>query len=364
MKRCVFLLGCIFLLTGCWDQNLLKDVQLIYTVGYDVLEDGSEQTTTVAPPVDETSEEVNIITTNNHTVRDSRYHVDTVVAEHVDFSKLQVVILGKDLAADDIYPYIDVIFRDPKHHLNARVAMTDTSAKELLNYPVESQKNKSEYYAGLLVSSEIIDVIPKMTLQNACTILFDPGIDLFMPMLIYREELKRVEAVGTSLFSKDKYTGVYMDQEQTTLFNVLRNKTDRIVRLTKRYTDDQKPEVSNWMTLEFKNTKSNLKLKQNPFSLSVEIKMNGAVAEYGPDHLVGTKKLESIEAWWEKTIKEDTEALFVLLQENKSDVLGLGRMTAALMPEEWEEKEWHQKFSELPVQVEVDVSLSSTGIID
>ncbi|MDZ5711931.1 Ger(x)C family spore germination protein [Jeotgalibacillus haloalkalitolerans] len=364
MKKYVLLLCCICLLSGCWDQNLLKDVQLVYTVGYDVLEDGSEQTTSVAPPVDEAIEEVNVLSTNENTVRDSRYHIDTLVAEHIDFSKLQVMILGNDLARDQIYPYIDVVYRDPKHHLNARMAMTDTSAKELLEQPIESQKNKSEYFAGLLESSEIINVIPKMTLQQACTILLDPGKDLFMPILIYREDLKRVEAVGTSLFSKDRYVDVYLDHDQSTLFNILRNETPRILRLTKKFSEDEQPEVSNWMTIEMKDSKTNLKFKENPFSLSVEVKLKGAIAEYGPDHLVGAEKLKSVEAWWEKTIKEDTEALFMILQENQSDILGIGRMTAALAPEEWDKDEWHQKFSELPIEVTVDMSLSSTGIID
>ncbi|WP_268747468.1 Ger(x)C family spore germination protein [Jeotgalibacillus alimentarius] len=349
---------------SCWDQNLLKDVQLIYTVGYDVLKDGSEETTSVAPPVDEMVETVNVLSTNNKTVRDSRYHLDTIVAEHIDFSKLQVVVLGKDLAEDKIYPYIDVIYRDPRHHLNARLAMTDTSAKELLNQPIDSQKNKSEYYAGLLESSEIINVIPKMTLQHACTILLDPGIDLFIPLLVYRDELKRAEAIGTSLFSKDKYTGTFLNHDQSTIFNVLRNKTDRVVRMTRKYSEDKEPEVSNYMTMEFKNTKTSLKLLKDPFRISVKIKLKGAVAEYGPDHLVGTKKLDSIESWWEKTLKKDTEDLFTILKENQSDILGIGRMTAALMPDEWDEKEWHEKFSQLPVEVEVDMSISSTGIID
>ncbi|AJD91220.1 hypothetical protein JMA_19030 [Jeotgalibacillus malaysiensis] len=339
-------------------------VQLVYTVGYDVLEDGSEQTTSVAPPVDETIEKVNVIETNQNTVRDSRYHIDTLVAEHIDFSKLQVVILGKELAGDKIYSYLDVVYRDPKHHLNARVAMTNTSANELLTQPIDSQKNKSEYYAGLLESSEIINVIPKMTLQQACTILLDPGKDLYMPMLMYREDLKRSEAIGTSIFSKDKYTDVYLDHDQSTLFNILRNKTDRIIRITKKYTENKEPEVSNFMTMEFKKAKTKLKLTQEPFGLSAKINLKGSVAEYGPDHLVGTEKLADIEKWWEQTLTEDTEKLFGILQENQSDILGIGRMTAALVPEEWDEEEWHQKFSELPIRVSVDVSLTSTGIID
>ncbi|MBM7577354.1 Ger(x)C family spore germination protein [Jeotgalibacillus terrae] len=364
MRKYILIILSASLLTGCWDQNLLKDVQLIYTVGYDVLEDGSEETTSVAPPVDEMIENVNVLSTNNSTVRDSRYHLDTIVAEHIDFSKLQVVVLGNELSKEEIYPYIDVIYRDPRHHLNARLAMTDTSAKELLNQPIDSQKNKSEYYAGLLESSEIINVIPKMTLQHACTILLDPGIDLFIPLIVYRDELKRAEAVGTSLFSKDKYTGVYLDHDQSTIFNVLRNKTDRVVRLTRKYSEDREPEVSNYMTLEFKKTKTSLELSQNPFSLSVNIELKGAVAEYGPDHLIGTKKLNSLEAWWENKLKEDTEVLFTVLKENQSDILGIGRMTAALMPEEWNEKEWHEKFANLPVKVDVDMTITSTGIID
>lgn len=364
MNKYILLIVCILLLSGCWDQNLLKDVQLVYTVGYDVLEDGSEQTTSVAPPVDEVTEHVNIITTNQATVRDSRYHLDTIVAEHIDFSKLQVVIIGSELAKDAIYPYIDVVYRDPKHHLNARIAMTNTSANELLNKPVDSQKNKSEYYAGLLESSEIINVIPKMTLQQACTILLDPGIDLFLPMVMYQEELQRTEAMGTSLFSKDKYTGVFLDHDQSTIFNILRNKTNRIVRMTKEYTEGKDPEVSNFMTLEFRDTKTKLEFTKEPFGLSVEIKLTGAVTEYGPDHLIGIEKLSSIEKWWEQTLKEDTEDFFKIIQENQSDILGIGRMTAALMPEEWDEKEWHNKFAKIPVQVDVEMTLSSTGIID
>ncbi len=127
----LLIMSCL-MLSGCWDQNLLKEVQLIYTAGYDQTEEGEVTATTLAPPIEET-DQVNEITVTGHTVRDSMLEMDLIIAEFADFSKLQTILLGSDLVKDEVYPFLDELYRNPQHNLHARVAVTDRAASELLS---------------------------------------------------------------------------------------------------------------------------------------------------------------------------------------------------------------------------------------
>ncbi|WP_227395350.1 Ger(x)C family spore germination protein [Jeotgalibacillus aurantiacus] len=364
MKKYMYLLPAIILLSGCWDQNLLKDVQLVYTVGWDQNEDGSVTSTALAPPIDQTVEHVNRLTIEGNTLRDARYNMDVYVAEHIDFAKLQAGIVGIDMARDKLYPFLDVLYRNPKNHLNARLAMTNTSAAELLSSKIDSQRNQSEYFSGLLESSELTSVVPNISLQRACTILFDPGTDLYLPYITYEKDMLRAKVSGIGLFSKQKYTDVYLNEDQSVIFNILNNETSTIVTLTKRITDGKEPEVSNWVSVNIEKSKTDIKIKENPFRAEIMLKADVVISEYGPDHLQSEKKLNEFKTFWEKELKKDIDEILEITQEVESDVFGIGKRTAAFKPAYWDEERWHDIYRDMEITSKVSVKMIGTGIID
>ncbi|TFD99797.1 Ger(x)C family spore germination protein [Jeotgalibacillus salarius] len=364
MKKTLFFLH-FFLylfLSGCWDQNLLKDVQLVYTVGYDQTEDGRVQSTGLAPPIEE-SGKVNEITATGYSMNDSMFEMDLYIAEYADFSKLQAVLIGKSLAADSIYSFLDELYRNPRNNLHARIALTDLPANDLLLKPIDTQRNKSEYFKGLLESSELTSVISYMSLQDACTIIFNPGKDLFMPYITYDEKVKRAKVSGIALFHQNKYTEAYLNIEESVIFNLLNNTTKDLVRITRRVHDDRKLEVENWVTIEVKNSKSDLKVNRQLTQLKADLKFEIVILEYGQNKITKEKE-EELKKILTDVLTEDVRQVLKKLQSSKSDALGIGNQVAAFHEELWDEGTWSDTYQQLDTQVTVELEMLGTGIID
>ncbi|TDL34819.1 Ger(x)C family spore germination protein [Jeotgalibacillus sp. S-D1] len=367
-KRFGLILCCsTLLLSSCWDERLLKEIQLVFTVGYDQTENGEVAVTSVVPPVNpdiKDNKNINIYKTG-HTLRDARYKADLNVSEHLDYSKLQMMLLGEELAKEDIYSFLDVVYRNAANNLSSRLAVVEGEATELLYHPLRTQFDISQYYANIIESSELVGVLPKISLQTACTLMFDPGGDLYLPYLTYNEEMARAEVSGIALFNGRKYTGTYLTAEQGTLFNVLMDNTEGSVRMTKKYTEDKQPEVANYMTVEIPNADVSIKVKDDALlTTSIKVKLKIVVTEYAPNNIVGKEKIKKIEKWWEEELKKDTLELTQIMQEAKSDGLAIGRRVAAFHPKRWNEKEWKNQFANIPFEVDYDVELTGTGIID
>ncbi|MGD7043932.1 Ger(x)C family spore germination protein [Jeotgalibacillus proteolyticus] len=367
MKKTFLLLLCsaAVLLSSCWDERLLKDLQLVYTVGYDVGENGDVDVTSVVPPLDPANLNGTVTFKTGHTLRDARYNADLNVSEHIDYSKLQIMLLGDELARQDIYSFLDVLYRNSRNNLNARMAIVEGSASKLLFKPVTSQKSISEYYTGLVESAELISVLPKVSLQTACTLIFDPGGDLYLPYISYDEEMQRSEVKGLALFSEKRFTGEILDPSLSALFTLINSRQGDIVRFTRKYSENETPEIANYMTVEPHSSDVSIKVKgDQQLSAHISVKMQVNIVEYSPNHIMAENKIPDIEKWWEKELKKDAEEMIQIMQKAKSDVLGIGRRVSAFHPEQWDEKTWKDMYADMPFEVDFEVEVVGTGIID
>ncbi|PPA71185.1 Ger(x)C family spore germination protein [Jeotgalibacillus proteolyticus] len=363
IKSLLLVICSSLLLTGCWDERLLKDAYLVYTMGMD--KEGDEVAINIyVPPFDQFHTEGSSIYQVGRTIRDARYIANSKSAENIDYSKLQLIMMGEDLAKEDIYFYLDALYRNPHNNLSARLAVVEGKAGDLLHKPLATQKNTTEYFTGLIRSAEFVSLMPKMSLQYACTLLFDPGQDLYLPYLAFDEQTNRGEVSGIALFNDKKFTGTVLSQEQATLFNLINNKLGNVVRLTRKYKEKEEPETGNYMTIETTMGKAKIKIENNAtLATTIKIQIKAVVTEYAP--LVPDEKaMREVEEWWTKEIKKDAEELVGIMQEAKSDGFGIGRKVAAFHPQHWDEKTWKDKYAELPVIVEVDFKLIGTGLID
>ncbi|WP_438822756.1 hypothetical protein [Oceanobacillus alkalisoli] len=97
----------------------------------------------------------NIMTSaKGRNIREASLHVDRNIAGTFDPAKGRTVILGKDLARENIYQAFDSVFRKPRVNINAYVAMTDGTAEDLLTHLSENEVEKAEFFYELFDSSE------------------------------------------------------------------------------------------------------------------------------------------------------------------------------------------------------------------
>ena len=129
---------CLLLTTGCWDENLMKNAILIQTVTFDQTEEGEFLFGITIPAFKRTSmesgqETSEILSTVAQTPRDGRMKLNTEIPGNLDSSKNKLVLFGEQFAEGDIYPPLDVIWRDPRSSLSAKLAVVKGKAIDTLS---------------------------------------------------------------------------------------------------------------------------------------------------------------------------------------------------------------------------------------
>ncbi|HEX7063712.1 MAG TPA: Ger(x)C family spore germination protein, partial [Bacillales bacterium] len=214
------MLGLLILLSGCWDQRLFKDVKLVLGASFDLTEDGKLLTTVSIPNISKTSqgpgkENLQIISAKANTPRQSRRKINHKISKNFDASKLRVLLLGKKLAKQEVYPLLDVFYRDPTSALNAKLAVVNGKAKSALDLKLNGETKVSTYLANLLDSARNTTLVGENeNIQGICGKMLDPGSDIVLPLLQVKAQQGLVKVSGLALFNGDKYTGYHLNPEQ------------------------------------------------------------------------------------------------------------------------------------------------------
>lgn len=175
-------------LSGCWDQNLLKDARLYLAASFDMDNEGKIIDVVSSPIIKKadqggsSAETYQLITGIGITPRAARKEIDKRSSKTFNASKLRVLIVGDELAKKDIYPILDLFYRDAKSSLSAKVFIAEGMGKDILQLNIKEQEI-SEYLFELIESQEVSALIPEENLQSICAEMFDPGEDFILPYI-------------------------------------------------------------------------------------------------------------------------------------------------------------------------------------
>ncbi|WP_051317326.1 hypothetical protein [Ectobacillus panaciterrae] len=125
----------LLFLTGCWDQDPLKEARLIYATAMDRAPNGKMiQTVVIREVLPGEQQKVNneIYSATGNSPRDTTNASRNKIAGHLRHYEEQVYLLGKSIAKTDIYPLLDVIYRDPKNPIYSKLTVVDGKGGDLL----------------------------------------------------------------------------------------------------------------------------------------------------------------------------------------------------------------------------------------
>ena len=369
-KRVNLLFVSIPLLTGCWDQNLLKEVSLINSVAFD-LEDNDDISTSVSIRTLEGSEgtegqNARTVTFKEigSTPRRARDLLDLEVSKKIDGSKLQVLLLGEKLAKKEFYYTLDIFYRDPKSALNAKLAVVRGKAEDVINLGSESNLLVGQYISDLLSSAEDATMSENNDLQSIGTIILDPGQDITIP-IIQRMDHKSAKVMGAALFDGKNYSGMDLSRDDTVLFHLLKGHLSKIARFTKKIYDSGS--IKDYITIDVTNVKRNLSIKvNNPSNIKVDLSilLKARVVEYPHDVLDSHKEILKLNKILSKQLTEQALNVTQQLQEANCDGFGIGRRMIALHHNVWRELDWHSVYPTITINPDVKVEIIQKGIIN
>lgn len=351
------LLICVLLLSGCWDEKQYREVTNVSLTGIEGTP-GNYEAQFAFPVFEDGSISYSTVTGKGISTRGAKNSTNT--SQGLDVAELQVLLIADDAAKNDIYPYLDVLYRDPRNRLSAHMAIVEG---ELAPYfePIAGQgEDISTFYTQLIDTAGIYTLVPEVNLQQVCTILFAEDIDLALPYIKMGKESGIPEIAGSALFNaKREFTGEVLDRKESALLMLLQKKKGKYARLDFLWKEGAKesPLSINIMTI-----KKDWKISDNQIDASYQLKVS--VEEFPHDSLNKKKTKKEVEDFLSKELTKNFTEVVKKLQEAKSDAVGFGQPVRAFHPKLWEQGDWGDTFSQLPIKVKVKVKMMRSGILN
>ncbi|TFB21120.1 Ger(x)C family spore germination protein [Filobacillus milosensis] len=357
------------MLTGCWDERPFKNAKIIVGVSFDQGKNENIESTVLIPTVQgggihSETEKLQTVTTEANTPLDVRNHLDIMVSNSIDPSKLQVILLGEELAKKDIYPILDVFYRNAYNNLNAMIAITEGSATEVINTQPANEANQSKYLVGIINAATNTTLYSGENLQMICAELFEPGEDFVLPYLSKSDENNSVRFSGLALFHDKNFTGEVIRHEDAVLLTLMDGHKGKQSRITRQIPKKKDYDVYNYVTIDVLKNKKDIKYQLDQNKITIDLNFSVRILEYPPNQLKEIKNIKELTKTLEEELTKEATSIIKKLQEANSDILSLGRKAQAYHYNEWKQMNWEKDYKNLEIIPNVKVTIKDIGIID
>lgn len=359
MKKIALIsIACSFLLAGCWDEQLYKELTIVPLIGFEG-EPGELKGYFTKLEVNEGIASYSTVEGSGVSPRAARLDANRKTSETLSVTQLQVILLAEKTVKSDIIKTFDVYFRTPTNRMSSRFAVVEGEMAPYMEKKEEESVELPDYYNALLEAAISFSIIPDLDINKAATLIHDDAIDLALPFVKMSEVNGTPEVSGVALFSGKVFTGQTLDKEASTIVQVLRKKPGKFTLFTYMWEKDGK---SYPITVGLASYKRKWDVKDN--KIEATYKMKFGVEEFAPDHLDEDKTRKELEKFLSKELSKDFNKVIKKLQAAKSDAVGFGRTARAFHPNLWDKGKWSDTFSELEIDVKVEAEITRTGILN
>lgn len=362
MKRLLLiLLPAVLLLSGCWDELIFRDTQMVTMAGID----GDSEEVTVHygfPAVNGSNIEVSTIEAKGRTYGEARNDAYERSSEVLDLSFLQILLLSEGAAEHRIYDFLDNFYRTSRNRVTGHVMLAQGELKNYFTTSGDYPKflNASDDYSKMINTFHQYSLSTMYDLQQVCTILFDEGMDLSLPVIRMDEQSGKPELAGTGLFKGMEYTGEMLTVDEGRLLAMLKGEQGPILRMA--YEIEVEGEKAP-ILLELISNKQKIKINGEQVDIDLEIKVE--VEEFARGAVYkGEKQLHGWEDQLGKLVEEDIVQLIGKLQETGSDAIGIGRKVRAFHQDVWKKGNWNDTFANMEIDASVKLKIERTGILE
>ncbi|MDK8179824.1 Ger(x)C family spore germination protein [Paenibacillus sp. UMB4589-SE434] len=358
------LICCGMICTGCWDQHLMKNATLVQTVTYDLTPKKLLRVGAATPVLNNTDSLQNVtLVAEAITPGEARILLNRKASGLLDSSKNKLLLLGEAYAVHDILPFLDIHYRNPRNALDARVAVVKGEALPLIQLKSKSEINVSRYLLNLIQSAEESLLIPKEDIQAIASEIMDPGEDITLPYIEMESNNQIANVKGIALFNESKYTGHYLNYEQSPLLLLLKGEKPRQNSFSLNF-ESSKEEFPRRQVVSFLINKSKRKLKltvdEQQISVAVHMKLVLRVIEYPNGDVEADKEklMRELTAYFTKL----TGDVIHQLQSANCDAFGIGRMIIAYHPDIWRRLDKDQYFKQIKFSPNIQIDEIKSGI--
>lgn len=353
-KQLISLTGVMLLLAGCWDEQNFNQTIHVPMAGIS----GSPSDLEVSfalPAVERKTDESRTIVVKGTSFHEAQLVADATTHNQIDTSMLTALLIEDQAAFTNIYAYLDAFYRDVRNRLGMSLIVTKGPANQFIDKGSEFGDNINTFYAEAVYQLTETSLLPFMDMQIACTYLFDPGIDLQLPYLEMDPESDFPRFIGVALFHDKVFTGESIPIAEMVVMQLMKDQLGKKAIETIQYKD---------AALSYEIEKLDRSVKTFPEKVKLKYSLEVSVLDYFPDRVAKSAHRKEIESAIEEDLMKRSDELIKKMKSVSHDGLGLGRYYRAFQPEVFDEKKWAEKYRSLSVEVDIEVTVRDSGIMD
>jgi spore germination protein len=376
LKRFFLLSIILCLLTSCVDSSQLEKLGIIHTRGVDISEEKPNQleTTLIIFQFNAQTDMISkTLSGTGHTIKEAREQANKKSSFALTPGQIRLEVYGKEIAEKGILNYLKTLTRDARVSDTMLLAVSDTTARELLDVgQSDTDMDIGQFFHSLITQEYKKDTIPEIALHDFTHIYFDVGQDPFLPVLTMDEDNPQISALG--IFQGDKYVGE-ISLEEALLLNMTQTHVDyapielEIPRAAlEKYIEGTEPLDPNsenmYVRIGIKGETTSKLTDPEQLGFRSKVDIDVDLHEASEEVVIKDEKVAKvIEKELGTAIKKKYEALFKKVQELNADPIGYGKLYKIKSNDKLTMKEWREKYPEITVDFQVDVNLIHFGTI-
>ncbi|KMK97379.1 hypothetical protein VL06_07365 [Rossellomorea marisflavi] len=377
MKMLCILCSCLLFLTGCLETKYLEKLGLITAVGYDKEDDNKIKGTTVLYQFNPSMDEVEkTLTTTARTTKGVRLSQNLETDHKLVSGQLRVAVYGRDIAEEGIAHLVDTLERDSSIGNMVYLAVADSSAEEILTFPLkEEPSNTGTYLYNLIQQNVDGETIIAPTLQEFVTDYGSVGKDAILPMLSITDGDLGVE--GFALFDEDRFVQSVGKEKFFYIRSLIEKYEVGSVELgvpldpfknhLSKWDREDRTEENLFITLD--SIRSSFKIRmpdRNQPDFHITLKVKSRLLEMSEELRLGNPKVIGLlESKIDQKMEESIKDVLTFLQENHTDPVGFGMKYMSVRGhQDLTRKEWTDLYQKATFHVTVENEIVRTGVIN
>ncbi|MFG6149605.1 Ger(x)C family spore germination protein [Halobacillus sp. B23F22_1] len=360
MRRKSYWLLVVILLAGCQAIYSVEDRAIVQILGYDYVDEDQLKGTVGIPHYGEdasrTVEELNL-TLTAESLKDFSEKVERETSKPLSMGKLAVTLYDERIAQEGIEKFLDVLSRDPRVGRNIYMGIVEGDVQELIEEKYEQNETTAKYVKGVIENNSQRN-FPETNLHSFLYAYYADGIDGFLPYITKKNG--HIQISGIALFDGGKLVSVVSEEDALTL-KLLKDEVNQgaaNIRTAQESLGNVGIEVTD-SAVKYKIDKS----KEMPeFEINIRVKaFINEMKQQEVDSVQTPELVAEIEKKYKEQFKETAEDLVQQFQEAGTDPLGLGNLVKNRY-RNFDKEKWEEQYPEVPVNVNVEVNITGTGI--
>lgn len=378
MKKLIMVLNISILLlsTGCWNNRELTELNIVYGIAFDRLENGNYEVTVQIVNTDAIKQGkkeggakafVNV-TSEGSTVFEAVRKLVTKINNKAFFSKVQLMVISENIAQGNFYDITDFFERENETRRRANLIFAKgIKAKDVLNMESDIVEIPSIKVVESLDASIALSKVRKVNLLEILKHSAHKGHPIVIPVIHTNrifDNIRQEDLVieGSAVIMKGKLMG-YLSPSETRGYMFADNKVKSTIIVIPSPINPKK-----LISIEVIRSRGmiNAKMDNKKLVLEIKIKSEGNIGEQQiQNDLTKPEIIKTLESEVEKIIKNEVENALITSKNLEVDILRFIDELYRNQYHEWETiiQDWGDLYRDTPVDVKVEFNLRRSGLI-